>query len=293
MIIVELMPGGLASQMTSYSVYRKFQKLDSETQLDISYFESVAPENYKKLNLHNGYELARVFGLEPALAKTCDVEYMKDTRKTLIDRVRRKLFGVRKTHYFERSLNYSENIFTLKNKYVSGYWMSLKYFEDIRDTLLSDFTFKADLCEANRDFLQKIKMSNSVAVHIRRGDFVNNSVHGGICDLDYYLRAIRLITKLYGEASFYFFSDDPKWVVENFREIKNAVIVDVNKGDSCYIDMFLMSSCRHNIISNSGFGWWAAWLNQNPDKFVITPKKWINMDCFDYTQIIPKEWVSV
>lgn len=293
MIIIELMPGGLASQMTSYSVYKKFKLLKPDTQLDISYFQSVDPNEYKKMNLHNGYELNRVFGLEPSLAKIEDVEFMKDSRRSFVDRIRRKFFGIRKTHYFEKSLNFVEDIFKLDNKYISGYWMSLKYFEDIRNELLKDFAFKLPLNEKNASVLKKILDENSVAVHIRRGDFVNNKLHGNICDLDYYKRALSLVSKLVAEPSYFVFSDDPTWARENFSDLLNVHFINWNLGNDSYVDMLLMSRCKHNIISNSGFGWWAAWLNTNENKFVITPKKWLNLNQFDYTQFVPKEWISV
>jgi hypothetical protein len=124
-----------------------------------------------------------------------------------------------------------------------------------------------------------IEKSNSVSIHIRRGDYINNpywrSLLGDICDLDYYTTSINIITKTVENPSFFIFSDDIDWVKQNLK-ITDCFFIDWNSGNESYIDMQLMASCKHNIIANSTFSLMSAWLNKNPNKIVIGPSKWRN-----------------
>ncbi len=292
MVIIELMPGGLASQMQSYAFYRKFKVVYPNVKLDISYFLSIDPGEYKKKGLHNGYELENVFGLNPDYAKIEEVNRFKDDSKRNIDRIRRKIFGKKSTHFVEDCFKIYPNIFETRNKYLSGYWPTPKYFNDIRNILIREFSFKQPSDEKNLNFIKQIENEETVAVHFRRGDFVNNHFHGGICDLNYYKRSIGLISKIVKYPLFIFFSDDPNWVKDQGFDIDH-IVVDWNLDGKNARDMHLMSLCKHQILSNSGFGWWAAWLNLNENKIVITPKKWFNDSRYDTSVLIPEEWISI
>lgn len=183
-----------------------------------------------------------------------------------------------------------------RNIHLSGYWQSEKYFKDIRTTILEDFTFTHPLSRCNEIILEGIKNSNSVSVHARRGDYVvdpKTHEYHGVCSPDYYRKAVEIIAKKVKNPVFYFFSDDIGWVKKNLKNKYKNVYVDWNNGDQSYIDMQLMSRCKHNILANSSFSWWGAWLNQNPDKIVVAPKRWFQDPSVDTRDLIPKGWLKI
>lgn len=146
--------------------------------------------------------------------------------------------------------------------------------------------------------MKKIINSNSISLHVRRGDYENNSsakrLHGGICTLNYYKQAIELVASRIKNPVFFIFSNDLKWARENLElEKYKQVLVNLNKGNNSYKDMYLMSKCKHNIIANSSFSWWGAWLNANPKKIVICPKRWYNNKRLDSKDIVPESWIRI
>ena len=152
-----------------------------------------------------------------------------------------------------------------------------------------------ELSEKNKNILEEIKKRNSISIHIRRGDYVNDinakKILGDNCNLLYYQKAIEYIYSVITSPFFYIFSDEPEWVKNNFSFLENSLIIDWNKGKDSWQDMMLMSHCKHNIIANSSFSWWGAWLNNNNNKIVIAPKKWFNT--FEAPYIVPNEWIRI
>lgn len=183
-------------------------------------------------------------------------------------------------HYNEKWPTFHEDLLSLnETRYLVGYWQSEGYFEDSADLIRTQFTLKTPLSEKNLEVLLKIKSSRcSVSLHVRRGDYVSSAqimnIHG-TPGVEYYSRAIKHIRDLFPESEFFVFSDDLNWVKENIT-IPSATYVDVNSGESGIFDLELMKNCHHNIIANSTFSWWAAWLNPNKDKLIIMPKLWMN-----------------
>lgn len=182
------------------------------------------------------------------------------------------------------------------NAILDGYWFSYKYFDHIRDVLRKDFTPR-QIDERNQALLTQIKNTeNPVAVHIRRGDYVSNpnaNKFHGVLSLDYYRQAVRLITDKVPNAQFYVFSDDASWVKEHFTFLENPVFVDFNGDANNHMDIFLMSNCKHNIIANSGFSWWGAYLNDHKNKTVIAPRAWFVSKELDAKDVKPESWLSI
>ena len=179
--------------------------------------------------------------------------------------------------------------------YMSGYWQSENYFESNRSILINDFSFRIPLNARNADALRLISSSNSVSIHIRRGDYLHNAnakATHGLCSLEYYHKAIRLIKATIGKPRFFIFSDDMLWVKAHLEPEEDCIFVDWNFGVDSYNDMRLMSLCKHNIIANSSFSWWGAWLNRNPDKVIIAPKRWFAGKIND-SNIIPSSWIRI
>ena len=183
-----------------------------------------------------------------------------------------------------------------KSCLIYGVWQSELYFKEYRKDLLNIFELKKLSCIYSNDFYKRIQNdANSVAVHIRRGDYLNpqtQSFHG-VCDLEYYQKSMKIVSEQAQNPSFYIFTDDPEWATAQFKDLANVeLIVPPNECDD--VDSFwLMRTCRHQIIANSSFSWWAAWLNQNSQKIVIAPKKWFQNSDIITTDIYPKEWILV
>jgi len=135
--------------------------------------------------------------------------------------------------------------------------------------------------------------TNSVSIHFRRGDYVTNpltSQHHGVCSNKYYQDAISLLKSKISQPHFFLFSDEPEWLKTNVSLQEPFRIIDNNPG---YVDLYLMSNCKHNIIANSSFSWWGAWLNNNPDKIVIAPHKWFNEPGINTYDLIPETWIRL
>lgn len=180
-----------------------------------------------------------------------------------------------------------------KLKKYDGYFQNEQYFKSIRKQLLRDFSLKEKLNISNEQILQKIKETESVSVHIRRGDYVRLRHIHPECSLEYYEKAIRYILDIHPNAHFFLFSDDIPWVKKEFKMPKNYDIVDVNDADFGYRDLELMKNCKHNIIANSSFSWWRAWLNENINKVVIAPQIWQLISEEDNKNICPSEWIRL
>jgi hypothetical protein len=179
----------------------------------------------------------------------------------------------------EKYFHFDEDLFNNcpNNVDLYGYYQSYKYFEHIKDELLQDFTFKV------QDVLMDIPY---VAIHVRRGDYLALSEYHPTCGLDYYVRAM----EYFPEHKFLLFSDDIEWCKQ--QEIfKECFFSDgANPGN----DLFLMSIAEHNIIANSSFSWWGAWLNNNPNKIVICPKEWFGEILSHNTKdLIPEKWIQL
>ena len=192
----------------------------------------------------------------------------------------------------EDPFKFDENIFKKKYASYQGYWQSYKYFEKNWHNFKDDINFEK--FNYNFEILNEIKRSNSISVHIRRGDYIENSktsqFHGNI-KLNYYKNAINNIQNKIENSKFFFFSDDIEWVKNNFSD-KKFYFVENSKQDlkTPFKDLFLMKNCKHNIIANSTFSWWGAWLNENNNKIVLAPKDWTTNRKTITTDLIPKWW---
>ena len=271
--------GGLGNQMTQYAFYKELEYLGYDVRLYTGNFE-----NY---SLHNGYELDKIFEVSPKYANQQEVnKYF-----TFLSKVKRKL-GLSHKIVTQKYFNFnSEYLRYNQDSFINGYWQSEKYFADVFADIRRDFTFPA-LSGENQEMAQQIIESNSVSIHIRRGDYVGHSLYDGICNLDYYARAILQIKQQVENPKFFVFSNDLSWCRENLN-IDNAIYVDINDGKHGYRDMHLMSLCKHNVLANSSFSWWAGWLNNNPDKLIIVPKKFFNGNIYDERDLYPDAWIKI
>ena len=278
--------GGLGNQMFQYAFYLSRKTMYDDVKFDISWFN----EN----KIHNGYELERIFSLNIEYADAENL-YKIGKPKNIIDKIIKKIFYTNNIYYMtahDEAIKYLRDIDKYNNGYLFGYWQSEKYFETIKDEVKKLFDFKIPLDIQNKKLIIKMKDENSVAVHIRRGDYLKYDHLSNICTINYYKNAIEYIEKYVNNPYYYIFSNDIEWCKKNLNLIK-AIYVDWNKGNDSYKDMQLMSQCKHNIIANSSFSWWGAWLNNNPNKIVCVPEKWFDLPGCETRDICPDEWIRI
>ena len=174
-----------------------------------------------------------------------------------------------------------------------GYWQTYLTTDPIRKILLEEIQPKNPLSDGFEALKTEIRSAgNTASLHIRRGDYLDsttNDVHG-ILPLSYYEQAVAFLVNKDPETRFYVFSDDISWAKANLTWIPNSTFVETA---SHYEDFFLMKECKHNIIANSSFSWWAAWLNENPGKTVVRPEKWFANREFNALSFIPKDWITL
>lgn len=276
--------GGLGNQMFQYSFYKSLNNSE-ENLLDITDFN-----HYK---LHNGFELEKVFQLNNVKhAELRDIEVLSDCKLDVLSRIKRKIMGRKKTHIIESYLHFDEKYGNMKNVYFDGYWQSEKYFKNIEKEMRKEFIFQEFDEKENLEILKKIEKTNSISIHIRRGDYLNHPLYSSTCSIEYYETAIKYMKNKIEKPVFFIFSNDIAWCKENLS-FDEAYFIDWNIGKRSYRDMQLMSLCKHNIIANSSFSWWGAWLNNNLDKIIIAPSKWLNDERVDIDDIIPEGWIKI
>lgn len=198
-------------------------------------------------------------------------------------------------YYLEPHFPYQKLVLKTKDSiYLDGYFQSEKYFKNHEKIIRADFTFKRDYNDNEKKYVSLIENSNSVSLHIRRGDYITNKAASDLMEhlsLDYYYQAIQYLQDKKGDITLFIFSDDPQWVKDNLKISVPHYFVTGNNGNDSYRDMRLMSLCHHHIIANSSFSWWGAWLNAREDKRVIAPKKWFRGNKLDDRDLIPETWL--
>lgn len=292
--------GGLGNQFFQYAAARRLSiHHGTELKLDISYWKtntSWAPyESFQRYGLSH-FSVQESFATEEDICKIT-----MSRRKGLLGAVhslgefikpyyRRPVFAEPELRPFDPNI-----LKTPKDVYLDGYWQSERYFAPIADTIRREFRVNSEPDKENRILAEQIESRESVAVHVRRGDRVKDPriarLHG-TQSIEYYHSAARLIANEVRKPHFFVFSDDPQWAKSNLR--LDPVIYVTHNGDSRnYEDLRLMSLCKHSIIANSTFSWWAAWLNKNPNKLVIAPKNWFRTENLDTQDLIPQDWTQI
>lgn len=273
MVIVKI-KGGLGNQLFQFALCRKLEALGREVRIDTGLFE-------RKIETRELSELAGNFQAAPMQ----DVKRLCDYKTTPFAYLRRGL-GLRKRTEIKEQNEFMEEVFRVTDAYLDGYWQNEDYFRDIRDDILNFVRFP----DPKEDGLSaEICSGETVSVHIRRGDYLQNEkMYGNICTEEYYKKAIERVNNIISHPVFYFFSDDIEWVKQRFQGKAYRFIENTDQKPER--DLLLMSRCRHNIIANSSYSWWGAWLNQNTKKTVIAPARWRNDSCYNPAC---KEWIKI
>lgn len=282
---------GLGNQMFQYAFFRALQTKHPETKMDISEFK------YRKH--HYGYELEKLFAIIPTYADRKECDAMADLSKDIFSEFRRKILKIKrktKAEFIdEGKLTYMfhPELLEKENAYFQGFWQTEKYFASVQDKIRQELSFKIALDEKNQSIADEIAAVNAVSIHVRRGDYIKERRYqniGSVCSDKYYQSAIEHMQSKLKEVKYYVFSDDIDWVKSNLR-LKNARYIAHNTAENSFRDMQLMSLCKHNIIANSSFSWWGAWLNSNPSKIVIAPNIWFRDT--EMPDIVPESWIRI
>ena len=290
MIIVRLI-GGLGNQMFQYAAGRSLAKRNNAVlKLDVSSYA----EYYKlrKFSLN-------AFDIKATFASQSEIYKLTLRPKGVLRKICNRLFNVKYSRppslIKEKHFHYDPRFLTLPdNVYLEGYWQSERYFENVHQELKREFVFKTPQSDLDRTLTENITSTNSVSVHVRRGDYVNNPeirkmLH--LLDRDYYRKSLDYFSQHLKDPVFVVFSDDKAWVKENFRFPYDMIFVEHNDESKCIEDLRLMSQCKHHVIANSSFSWWGAWLGSEPGKKIIGPGKWFVDSRYNVKDLLPEDWV--
>ncbi len=301
-MIIARLKGGLGNQMFIYALGRHLSiKNNTKLWLDATYLKlnNIRHNELKYFNIPTK-EIPIPFGL--LILPRIFFKVVRILSKKL---KRDSLHPVQKDYYFDKSV-LEKNVFVL-----DYYWLGEDYFKDIGNIIRKDFVLKDKPNKKNREMLEKINNSNSVCIHVRRGDLVKKErgkEAGRIYSSKYYRDAIKLIARKVKNPHFFVFSDGLQWAKNNLKTGFPTTYVGINSPREGYKDLNLMKHCKHFILANSTFSWWAAWLSENKDKIITAPKPWFAplrkgekpkntkskwLYIRDEGDIVPKEWIRI
>ena len=287
MIIVKL-SGGMGNQLFQYAAGKSLAiQNNTELGLDVSFY-SKSPNRIFELDKFNinakivtPKELRTEFNIKKGFLSI----FFANTSHTK---------NVYNEHIFsEKFFEYDPSFLMLKDPIViDGYWQSELYFMNIVEEIRKEFTLKNPIRIQNK-YLELLNSKCSVALHIRRGDYVsnaeNNKMHG-TCPDSYYLNALDQLKKKINEFVTFIFTDDVAEGNRLAKLIEGAIVVEEVSRNKVYHDFFFMQICNHAIIANSSFSWWAAWLNLNPQKLVYAPLNWFSDQSKNTKDLYPFNW---
>jgi len=295
MIIVKL-EGGHSNQLFQYAAGRRLaHKLGAELYMDKYWFKAVVEGDTNRYYELGDYKFEQKFIDRQRFAL---VENNPDNYKARLYNLIKGKAKPRIKNYRQSGNYFDKKVLSLPdNTYLDGWWQDERYFKDIRPLLLREIELKKPASGRNEVWLKQIKNSHSVSLHIRRGDYVTNAMtkkFHGLLSIEYYRKAIKFLQKKTDlkEFQLFVFSNDIEWCKQNLDLGFPTTFVKGNKKGS--EDMRLMKHCKHNILANSSFSWWGAWLNQNAHKIVIAPKLWFqDKKANQETDIVPDSWIRL
>ena len=291
MAIYSYLQGGLGNQLFQYAIARALsERYQVNFALDRSWFaisqDGVTPRQFQ-------LELLNIPG----------ISYSNSPFPKKPSRLQRFLQNIVSSgpiiHYQKNAFDFDPTLFNLRNiknrdLYLSGYWQGFPYIETIRPILQKDFELRASTSPHYQPYLKQIAESESVMLHIRRGDYIDSpsaAQFHGVLPLDYYLNAISAIQSTMADTHFYVFSDDLPWAKAALpKNLKMTFVENSMQADATVQELQLMRACKHHIIANSSLSWWGAWLKNNIDGLIFAPNRWIRDDKQDLTNLLPPQW---
>ncbi len=294
---------GLANQMFHYAFGRGLIAKGLDIVFDQSNFKPRKQWSFETIQLQDAFPNIEINQMPSGHFRWVCTEFTDTSKlmKRLASKLRllSNLFG-REKYIIESSYAYHEGMERLatRNCIYRGFWQSEKYFKHCEGDIRKQFVFLPFDEQKNIEIASKMANENSVAIHLRKGkDYLESELMGkGLCGADYYMHAIEYIKERVDNPVFYVFTDNPSWVQENLLSF-DYTLVNWNEvsGRRSFRDMQLMSCAKHNIIGNSTYSWWGAWLNSNPNKIVIAPKIFMNpiTDFYKESDTICDSWIKI
>jgi hypothetical protein len=297
-MITAQLNGRLGNQMFQYAAALALaERWRTEVRFDLSLLAGASDK----------YELS-CFGIAPVAASLEELPLRQRVKSSVWLRkgksaAEKLIPGLRKTVFLEETpFSFQADFFDYSSTcYLSGYFQNERYFKVIEDKIRGEFRITCKLTEQTKALLSKIKTSSAISVHVRRGDYIKNAEYNGFfgfCGVEYYTRACEAAQQLACSPLWIFCSDEIEWVRSSLlpvllerKLVTSYELVDWTGAQLAFEDMYLMSSTQHNIISNSTFGWWGAWLNPRKTKKVFAPSRWLRNA--DADSIIPAGWIRV
>jgi hypothetical protein len=289
--VVARIEGGLGNQLFQYAAARSLaDRLQCDLALDLRGLEENGDRPFQ-LDLYR----IRAF-----IADSNQLRDLPKPRVSRWSRVRQNLSLAAPDifpfpNFWPKSFAFDQTFDRIAHpKYLIGYWQSEKYFEWNRCRLLKDIQLITPL-PGDSCLLEEIRSKCSVALHIRRGDYVSNASAAqfhGLCDLSYYEFAIANLSSRFPDLTVFVFSDEPEWARKNLRLNAPTRIIDSHSAEKGYMDLELMRVCQHHVIANSSFSWWGAWLCQSTDQLVYAPKRWFSDATTNTSDVIPAHWIQ-
>ena len=284
--------GGLGNQMYQYALYRSLQEQGREAYLSLLHYERAQQNPHTHIVAHGRrFLLEDICNVKVECPEIKDVFRLGSVKNDFFSKVLRKLGMYKATHIREEADGYPslEQLLSYDKAFLDGYWQDFAYSASIETKLREELTFKEPLEGKNREIADEMTTCNAVSIHVRLNDYLSVPMYQ-IQPKEYFTRAVEYISERVENPVFYCFSDDMDWCREAFKD-KNVTFVDWNTGADSYRDMQLMSLCRHNIVTNSTFSIWAAWLNAHPDKIVVRPAHYFSEGHREHEFAWPPEWI--
>ena len=290
MKIIINMACGLANRMFQYTYYLFLKKKGYNAEID--YYETAVLD-------HEKVEWRRIFPEAPIKQASKWEVFRQGGGSDIFSKIRRRFLPMTcKVYHMPTAFAADCPTPTDKDKYLFGVFQNATMADTVKEEVQQVFTFAPFEDERNRTLQKEMQAYNSIGIHVRKGqDYMSRIWYQETCPLDYYRKAIAYIKEKTENPKFYVFADNPAWVKENFTEF-DYTLVEGNPpaGWGSHFDMQLMSYCKHNIISNSTYSWWGAFLNKNPEKIVILPHQWFNpKSCEESTseKVQCKGWIAL
>ena len=280
----------MGNQMFQYAFgLRAARALNTDLKLDLSLLLDRARGSEF---VYRDYDLT-IFALKANFTVSPDfLRFIYKTKSSKVCKLTRKVLASGKNYVREPHFAVSDNILQnpQDNTIYEGWWQSARYFDDISDEIRQDFAFKTAILPQSEVLLRQINETNSICLNVRRTDFLNTSSLN-VTNRDYFMTAAEAMAIQVENPHFYIFSDDVEWCAENLNlPYPTTLVSHKHKGEKFGNYMQLLKACKHFIIPNSSFAWWAVWLNEHENKKVIAPKKWFAEGDYDTSDLIPKEW---
>lgn len=285
-MIISRITGGLGNQLFQFAAGTALaERLGTVLKLDLSFYEEESQRNFELPKFNTKIITASKEECSPFI----DQGIVERAFYRLLPAYRRPVYkqpGFGYDPFFEEAEN---------GKYLKGYWQSWKFFDSVQALIRQQYVINSDYIKHLQPLAEEWRNTETVSVHIRHGDYKSPAAlaYHGLLSSEYYNQALDRIHTLYPGVKIMFFSDDMEWVLQNIHTNLPHRFITGQITQNALEDFYLMQHCRHHIIANSSFSWWAAWLNPSLSKTVIAPRNWFADAGNETRDILPPDWIQI